>query len=64
MAEEWNIGDRAWYRDIGGKKDIRGEVVEIAKAKNGNIKLIHIKGDDGRYLFCKPRQLIKIRKRD
>ncbi len=65
MVEEWNIRDSALYRDIGGKKHKKGEVVLIKKDEEGKVIqcLLKVEGEENELLACKPSQLIKIRKK-
>lgn len=66
MAEEFNIGDRVLYKDIGRKRDLKGTVSVIARDKKGKITGYTVKLDEhddylGSWLGCAPDELSRLK---
>lgn len=57
MAEEFKIGDRVLYKDIGRKRDLKGTVTGIARDKEGKITGYTVKLDE-HYEYWTPKDLL------
>ena len=66
MAEEFKIGDRVLYKDIGRERDLKGTVGVIARDREGKITGYTVKLDEpdeyfGSWLGCSADQLNKLK---
>lgn len=57
MAEEFKIGDRVLYKDIGRERDLKGTVTGIARDKEGKITGYTVKLDE-HYEYWTPKDLL------
>ena len=66
MAEEFKIGDRVLYKDIGRKRDLKGTITGIARDEKSKITGYTVKLDEpdeyfGSWLGCSADQLNKLK---
>ena len=60
MAEEFKIGDRVLYKDIGRERDLKGTVSMIARDKEGKITSYTVKLNEY-FVDCSADQLNKLK---